>query len=112
MFIASNGGNPGLQYLLDNPPCKTSYTKEEMEYYSDKILYNSYIGYFIRLVHEYGYLLEATYGWWWATKIPSKKEAGRVYKDIQVQRTDDHNPAVPLGFLLREIIKQEKGLPQ
>ena len=111
MFISPNGGSPGLRYLMDKPPDKTSYTQEEIEYYSDKIMYTSYIGYFIRLIHEYGYLLEATYGWWWVTKIKSKREANKVYKDIQVQRTDDHNPAICLGFLVREIIKQEKGLP-
>jgi hypothetical protein len=111
MFADTSSFRSGLRFLLDNPPDKISFTTEEIEYYTDRIKYTSYVGYFIMMIHEYGYLLEATYGWWWATKIPSNKEAGKVYKDIQVQRTDDHNPAVPLGFLLREIIKQEKGLP-
>jgi len=73
----------------------------------DNILYTTLSGYALKTICEMGYLLEATYGWWWASKV---NQDGKPYKTIQVQRTNDENPSHDLFFLLREVLLQERRL--
>ena len=86
-----------LPHLSDDPDISSP----------DAILYTALSGYALKTICEMGYLLEATYGWWWATKV---NQNGKPYKSIQVQRTYDSNPSQDLFFLLREVILQEKRL--